>query len=100
VLLSASVRQTDHELETRFKLEVTAEEFDGVADLGIIYSKSEPAEVVGELLTGFMEEVAVMAAYPFLRESIFTSASRLDVNRPVLGILRRGDARFDSLDDA
>jgi hypothetical protein len=39
------------------------------------------------VLEEFVDRVGVMALYPFVRESIFSTATRLRVKAPVLGLL-------------
>lgn len=50
-----------------------------------------PAAVVAE----FIERVGLMAVFPFLREAVFTTASRLGVPPPVVEILRAGEASVE-----
>jgi len=40
-----------------------------------------------------------VAAFPFLRESIFTTATRLGATAPVLGLLRAGQFRVGPAPD-
>jgi len=41
-------------------------------------------------LVDFIERVAIMAAFPFLREAIARMASRLEVDVPLIGLLKTG----------
>jgi hypothetical protein len=66
------------------------------ADIGVAYTFSEPLAVPQEIVAEFVEKVAVMAVFPFLRESVFTTATRLGVAPPVIGLLRAGDFHVEA----
>ncbi len=76
--------------ETRSKMVVRTADADLVADAAAIFSYSEPLDVPQNVAGEFVEKVGLMAVYPFLREQVFTAASRLGVAPPVLGLLRAG----------
>lgn len=82
--------------ETRGRLSVVTDEAEIVVDMGAVYSFSEeiqlPPAVVGE----FLERVGVMALYPFVREQVFSTARRLGVAAPVLGLLRAGQFTIET----
>jgi hypothetical protein len=62
-----------------------------VADWEALFILPEGEELVaGELTQQFAEKVAFFAVYPYLRASIYGSASRLNQAVPVLGIVRQG----------
>jgi hypothetical protein len=88
--LQVLVRGGDDSLETRVRMQVLTEEAELLADVGATYSFSEPLELPQEVVAEFVERVGVMAAFPYLREAIHTTATRLGVNVPVLGLLRSG----------
>ena len=77
-------------LETRVLMTVNTPEADLRADVGALYTFRERLSVEKEIVAEFVEKVGVMAVFPFLRESILTTATRLGVAPPVLGLLRAG----------
>ena len=93
--LEAKVRSEGTLFETRFRMTYADEECRAAADIGAIFEIAEgtpsPDPAVVAL---FLEQVGVMATFPYLRECIGTSAARLGVTPPVLGLLRRGDVTF------
>lgn len=93
--MSVHARGTDTWLETRLRLDVHTAEADLLADAGAVFSFNEPLDVPEAVVGEFVEKVGVMAVYPFLREQIFTTASRLGVPAPVLGLLRAGGFTID-----
>jgi hypothetical protein len=84
-------RHTAEVLENRFRLKVENEEAVYSADIGAIYALQEPVVPLPALVAEFAERVGFMAVFPYLRESISSSASRLGLPIPVLGIVRPGD---------
>lgn len=69
-------------VRTTFAFEETAE------------TKADIPELV---LKEFIEKVAVMAAYPFLRQGVATMATVVEAPVPLLGLLRSGEFRLDQL---
>lgn len=88
--LNATAAGGSNWLETRCRLYVETHDADLVADFGVRYASSDPFEVSSAGVSDFVEKVGVMAVFPFLRESIQTTATRLGVPAPVLGLLRAG----------
>jgi hypothetical protein len=89
------VRETSEELLVRVRLTIQTADAQLVADCASIFELKEPdaeesVEIEADLKREFAERVGVMAVYPFLRESIFTTAARLQVAAPVLGLLKVG----------
>ena len=63
-----------------------------LADYGVEYRITDPsASVSGKARVEFAEKVAFMTLVPYLRESVHTTAARLGVKVPMLGIVRQGD---------
>lgn len=48
----------------------------------------------------FVERVAIMAAYPFLRQGIASLAAMLELPVPILGLLRGGTFKINDDDDS
>ena len=76
------------EIRARFVL-VTGEA-ELVADISALYTFEEELFLPMEVAAEFVERVGIMAVYPFIREQVFASATRLGVAAPVLGMLRAG----------
>jgi hypothetical protein len=85
---------SETQLEARFLLDVTTSEASLQADVAVSYAFDEPTLATERVLLEFAERVGVMAAFPFLREAIFTLAARLGVDPPVLGLLKAGEVTF------
>lgn len=96
--LEVMVRNTAGEIETRFRMTVTAPGMELASDVGVIY-KSEDYVLTQRLLPAFLEEIGIMAAYPYLREGTSTSAVRLGLPAPTLGLLRRGQFTLRGAED-
>jgi hypothetical protein len=64
---------------------------DFAADVGIKYDYAEPLSVPQEIISEFVQRVDIMAVFSFLRELIFTTATRFGAGTPVIGLLRAGD---------
>jgi len=88
------VRKSELEIETRMRMVVETDVAVFTADISATYTLAEPAHVPDEVVTDFLERVGLMAVYPYAREAIHTSASRLAVDAPVLGLLRTGSVRI------
>lgn len=97
---SISVQGNEAWFETRAKMIVQTEDADLVAQAGAIFTFTEPLDVAEAVAAEFVEKVGVMAVFPFLREQIYTTASRLGVAPPVIGLLRAGSFRIDPPDEA
>lgn len=75
----------------RFALTVDHPEADYLIEVEIHYEFDDEMGWSEELLRGLVEEIAIMAAFPYLREGLAGIAARLGVDVPFLGILRRGE---------
>ena len=85
----------------RVRQRVKTDEAEITADFEAEYRFSESG---GRISKGaqveFAEKVAFMALVPYLRESVHTTAMRLGVKPPVLGMVRQGEFRLHPTDDA
>lgn len=77
-------------MEVRTRLQVKTSDAQMIANIGAIYSFSQPVTIPPQAAAEFVQRVGIMAVYPFIREQIFSSARRLGVSPPVLGLLRAG----------
>lgn len=82
-------------IECRVRMELQTEHANLEADIGAVYTTPEPVEMPAAVVAEFIERVGLMAVFPFLREAVFTTASRLGVPPPVVGILRAGEASVE-----
>ena len=80
----------------RFRMEVDDAEADYLVEVATGYIMQRPVEFSDEIARDFVERVAVMAAFPFLREAVVTMAARLALEVPLLGLLRAGQFTIDS----
>lgn len=85
----------------RVRQRVKTDEAEITADFEAEYRFSESG---GRISKGaqveFAEKVAFMALVPYLRESVHTTAMRLGVKPPLLGMVRQGEFRLHPTDDA
>jgi hypothetical protein len=93
------VRLSDSDLETRARVRVDSAQAELIADVSATYTFTEPLELSREVVGEFVERVGVMSVFPYLREAIHTTASRLGVDAPVLGLLRAGSFRLNISED-
>lgn len=80
-------------LETWFRITVELPDAKLVAAYATLFTREHDQDIPEPVRVEFVERVAVMAVFPYLRESIHTSAVRLQVPPPVLDILRQGAFR-------
>jgi hypothetical protein len=95
-VLRSMFRHDATQLGTRFQVSVSGHGGDYIADAEAIFALSQPAEINPTALKEFIERVGVMVVYPFLREAVADVATRLSLRRPVLNLLRVGEARFST----
>lgn len=87
--------QDDQRLSLSFRLRAAQPQADYIVAVQTVYSLPEACPQVGDdVLNEFTERVAVMAAYPFLRQGIATLAATLEMPVPILGLLRAGSFTF------
>ncbi|TFH51789.1 hypothetical protein E4J66_10745 [Actinomyces viscosus] len=84
----------------RVRQRVKTDEAEITADFEVEYRFSEPGGQISEdALVEFAEKVAFMALVPYLRESVHTTAMRLGVQPPLLGMVRQGEFRLRAEDE-
>ncbi len=83
--LEVMVRHAVGGIETRFRMTATAPGMELASDVGVV-SKAEDCVLAEHLLPDFLEEIGIMAAYPYLREGTSTSAVRLGLPAPTPGV--------------
>ena len=97
--LEYSQQLLPNELHARFKLTFKEPDAMYVADMAAVYSFAEELEIAEEVVIDFAERVAFMTTFPFLRESVATTAARMQRNVPTLGIMRPGDFKIGTPDE-
>lgn len=88
--MEVMARFEDGCIEARLRFEKRTDDAVFLADVSALYSMSQTMEIPEPVLHEFLERVGVMAVFPFIRESVITTAARLGVAIPVLGLLRSG----------
>lgn len=86
--------------ETRARLILVTNEAELLADVSAVHSFDEDLVISREVAAEFTRRVGIMSVYPFVREQIFTSATRLGVAAPVLGMLRAGQFNIEMSGEA
>lgn len=81
-------------LEARFRGSMKTHDADLSVDLAVIFTSESKVTISQTVMPQFLADVALMAAYPYIREALMTSAARLGVERPLVGLLRRGDVEL------
>lgn len=75
----------------RFRIEVDHPQAIYQVEIGLSYKTQVEYEHARAVLENFIERVAIMTAFPYLREAVSTTAAKLELDVPILGILRQGD---------
>jgi hypothetical protein len=88
---SLAVSRDEARHRFRFRTTFTDQSAEYVADCEVVYILSEDVDVAESVSMEFAERVAFMAVYPYLRASISSSAARLGLPIPLLGIVRQGE---------
>lgn len=86
---------TDRNLIDRFKFTARTEDAEYVTDLAAVYESEVPVRVPTPIRLDFAERIGFMSAFPFIRESLSTSAARLLRRAPLLDLMRPGDLKID-----
>jgi hypothetical protein len=84
----------EQQLGLRFRATISAQGGDFVADAEAIFAIAEQREIDPELIHEFVERVGIMVVFPFLRSAIAESATKLSLPRPVLTLIKAGQAQF------
>ncbi|WP_327680828.1 hypothetical protein [Kitasatospora sp. NBC_00458] len=86
--LSVWLRQGDDgaALEVRCRLELAAAQADFVVDAVAAFSLGDPFELGPEEQQWFVDQVGVTVLYPYLRESVHSTAAKLGLDVPLLSV--------------
>ncbi|MFI7060257.1 hypothetical protein ACIBL3_04685 [Kribbella sp. NPDC050124] len=86
--MNATASRRDGKLLLRLKMPVETWDAKLVAAVGVTYEVPEDLEIPDDVLGEFIARLGVMTAYPFLREAIYSAATKIRVTPPVLGLMR------------
>lgn len=90
-------------LRTRFKIEFSNGKATFMADMAAHWEFPDAVSFRADTVIEFAERVAFMTVYPYLRESIATTAARMNQPIPTLGLVKPNhfslDVDQDSLQD-
>jgi len=92
--MAVAVREGDRGFETRIRMTQTTPEAELIADIGATYTLTQPVDLAPGVMNEFVERVGVMAIFPYLREAVSTTATRLGVPAPVYGLMRQGQVHL------
>ncbi|MFF2148995.1 hypothetical protein [Kitasatospora sp. NPDC058190] len=73
-------------LEVRCRLEVGNTQADFAVDAVAAFSAGGPFELAPGLQQRFIEQIGITVLYPYLRESLHSTATRLGVDTPMLSL--------------
>jgi len=85
-----AVRLGDFDLEIRMRMIIRTAQAEFETEMAVVYQLARPVNMWSATLSEFVARVGVMALYPFVREAIFATASRMGIDQPVLGLVRQG----------
>lgn len=88
--IAVKQRSTETIFEPRFLLKVDDLTAEFVVDISTQYESPTPIVASSAISAEFVEKVAIMAVFPFLREALATTAARMELPVPVLGLIRAG----------
>lgn len=91
------VRGTDAGFDVRFHLDVALPEITGVIDVVTAYRLLEQVSLAPIAQQEFIEKVAAMAVWPFIREAVSDLIARLRATTVTLPLLRLGDVHLTKL---
>lgn len=90
-----SLQNHDNFSTFRFKFTLKNNLAEMSVDLGVVFSNEIPVDVDQETQLEFASKVALMVAYPYVRNSLWSSAARLGLPRPLLGLIRPDQVKFE-----
>lgn len=79
----------------RFRFTVETSDARYLTDLASVFALEEPASIDRLVMKDFAERVGFMAAFPYIRESLTTTASRMGRRAPLIGLMRPGDLQIE-----
>ncbi len=88
VPMQVLLRHTAQLIEVRVRVQAESPQARYVADFGARFDVQRPVQVSEDVLHQFIERVGVMAAYPFVREGLFSVAAKMRMPPPMLKLLQ------------
>jgi len=82
-------------LETRVLARLVTGDGRYEVDVGARYTLAEPLELSEEAQHDFVTRVGIMAIYPYVREALYSAATKLRLSPPVLGLIQAGKVQLD-----
>jgi hypothetical protein len=88
-------RVVDGTLEIRARIDMTGPETEATVDASALFSLRAPfLDPSEELQLDFARRVGIMVLYPYLREALHQSVTKLRVNSPMLALLKADQFSF------
>lgn len=91
VQIDVQEQHDEEHLEVRFLAKIETQEAEYRCQVSTHYVGLDFTVYSQAVITDFIERVAVMAAFPYIREAVASTAARLELDVPMLGILRLGE---------
>lgn len=88
----------DQRIETWFRLNVEHPSATVRAAYAVIYTRESNDEIPAEVRKEFLERVAAMSVFPYLRQAIQQLAAELRLGNFVIPIVRQGDVEIHTND--
>jgi hypothetical protein len=82
-------------LNLRAQLNVEGPDATYLVDAAVFYTITQPGIVPKDVVSDFVNRVAILALYPFIREGLHELARKIDAKRPVLGLYHPGELSID-----
>ncbi|WP_091226819.1 hypothetical protein [Microbacterium sp. 3J1] len=87
-------RHVGNEFGVRFRVDITAPQGEVVVDLACEYASDEPLRIPRDVAFEFVNNVALMQAFPFWREAVLTLTTRVFREPILLKVFMRGELAF------
>lgn len=81
-------------IETWFRIVLESKDFHIIAAVAVLYDRESDEEIPESVRVEFVEKVAVMAAYPYLRADVQSLAADLRVGNLTLPVLQQGEFKI------
>ncbi|MGY3567975.1 hypothetical protein [Sinomonas sp. RB5] len=99
--MQAAFRFGDGHAEVRLRMSLVTPDASLLADIAAGYDCEGTFEGTdGEVVGDFVTKIGSMNVIPYLREALTTTASRLGVPAPILGLIRYGELGLEPQEEA
>jgi len=82
-------------IEVWFRVDLQSPQLQVRAAVAVVYERGSDEEIPEDVRVEFLEKVAIMAAYPYLRAEVQELAAGLRAGNVTLGVLRQGEFRVE-----